>query len=131
MEHELTAAQLIAAYEAGQRRFVSVELVDTEGFPSLFNANLRGAEFIGCWFHSTTFENVDFRHSRFVGCNLKCTTFRGCILTGSSWEGCAVCSLSISACETLDLEARELDAYGFKIEGALAFIEYAHEVETP
>jgi uncharacterized protein YjbI with pentapeptide repeats len=127
IENELTAAQLDAAYQAGQRHFASVEIVGAEEFPSVSNISLNGAEFISCWFHSATFENVDFGRARFVGCNLKCVTFRGCNLSGSSWDGCAVCSLSISTCETVDLEARELDAYGFKIDDASSFLGYAHD----
>jgi uncharacterized protein YjbI with pentapeptide repeats len=125
IENEITGAQLIAAYEAGQRRFVSIEVIDTEAVP-VFNTCLSGAEFIDCVLFSPTFENVDFRHTRFVGCNLKCATFRGCDLSGSFWKDCAVESLSISACETLDLEATELHAYGGEIDGTSRFLDYAH-----
>src|SRR5262245_38529547 len=127
IENELTAAQLNAAYQAGQRHFASVEIVGAEELPSVSDISLNGAEFISCWFHSATFENVDFRGARFVGCNLKCTTFRGCNLTGSSWEGCAVCSLSISTCDTVGLETSELEAYGARIDGASSFLEYAND----
>ncbi len=126
IENELTAAQLDAAYKVGQRHFASIEIVGTEEFPSVSNISLNGTEFIDCWFHSATFENVDFGQARFVRCNLKCVTFRGCNLSGSSFDECAVCSLSISTCETVDLKARELDAYGGKTDDASTFLEYAH-----
>lgn len=127
IENELTAAQLDAAYKAGQRHFASIEIVDSEEFPSVSNINLNGAEFIDCWFHSATFENVDLGRARFVRCNLKCVTFRACNLSGSSFEECAVCSLSISTSETVDLKARELDAYGGRIDDASIFLEYAYD----
>ena len=101
MPMELTAAQLNAAYQAGQRHFAWVEIIGEDEFPSVSNFSLNAAEFISCWFHSVTFENVDFRRARFVDCNLKCATFTGCNLSGSSWEACAVCSLSISTCDDL------------------------------
>lgn len=127
IENELTAVQLDAAYKAGQRHFVSIEIVGAEEFPSISNMTLNGAQFIDCWFHSAMFENVDFAQSRFVRCNLKCVTFRGCDLSGSSFEECAVCSLSISTCETADVKARGLDAYGAKTDDASVFLEYAYD----
>jgi uncharacterized protein YjbI with pentapeptide repeats len=126
IENEITGAQLIAAYEAGQRRFVSIEVIDTEAVP-VINTCLSGAEFIACWLHSAAFNNVDFRQSRFVACNLKCATFRGCNLSSSFWKDCAVESLSIAACETRDLEASELTAYGGTIDDASSFLDYAQK----
>jgi len=127
IENELTVAQLNAAYQAGRRHFASVEIVGAEEFPSVSNICLNGTTFISCWFHSATFENVDFGRARFVGCNLKCTTFRGCNLSGSSWEACAVEDLSISTCETVDVTASDLGAYGGTIDGASSFLEYDHD----
>ena len=125
VQHEITASQLYEAYLKGQRRFNNMEVVGQVEPVCLSEIDLRNAEFIDCWFHSASFVCVDLRQAIFSGCNLKCTTFESCKLDVSRWSKCAICAIAIINSSTDGLQASDLDAYGFAIDSADAFLEYA------
>lgn len=127
IEQELTAAQLVDAYQGGQREFIGIEVIGEGNYPSLQNTDLSAAEFSDCWFHSATFSNVNFKQVKFTRCNLKCTTFESCNFVESNWSDCPVCSISISNCDTSGMVIGSLNAYGAEIESVTVFLEYAAE----
>ncbi|RQP21437.1 pentapeptide repeat-containing protein [Piscinibacter terrae] len=127
IEQELTLAQLMDAYQSGQREFKGIEIVGDGDHPSVSNVDLGGAEFLDCWFHSTTFVNVNLGGTKFTRCNLKCSTFEGCNLVGSIWSSCPVCSIAMANCNTTGIAVNHLNAYGAEIESVLMLLAYAAE----
>jgi uncharacterized protein YjbI with pentapeptide repeats len=125
MYDEISIAELLEAYEQGQRVFRGLEVIGESEFLLLSDVTLRDAEFVKCWFHSATFRRVDLAAAKFQNCNLKCTVFEGCNLESTQWEGCSICSLALVQSNTANVSARRLDAYGALVEGAEEFIEYA------
>ncbi len=125
IQDELTPASLVSAYQQGQRVFRGVELVAETEFPALSDATFRDAEFIECWFHSTTFVRVDFAGAKFRQCNLKCTAFTDCNLENTAWEQCLVCAIAVYRSQVANVQASGVNAYGVALEGGAEFLKYA------
>ena len=124
VQHEWSIAQLKGSYAAGQRVFQGIEIATPDGSAVVSELSLCDACFVDCWFHSATFQKVNLSGASFRGCNLKCAVFDGCNLDNTLWEHCAVCSLVVHNCATANIIAAELDAYGYSIDGAAAFVQY-------
>lgn len=128
---EITVQQLLEAYKRGQRRFERIGLVTPDmpqSFPVLRDVDLSGAEFVECDLSSTSFERTNLTNVRFVGCSLKCAGFAECSLRNSWWDECAVESVAITACDTANLQAGLLYAYGATRRGGAEFVEWGEQV---
>jgi uncharacterized protein YjbI with pentapeptide repeats len=87
MHHSSRATEILAAYAAGDRSFLSLDL-DEENH-NFENAVLIGADFTGT-FVFASFRGANLERVVFKNANVKTCDFSNCNLSEASFEGAAI-----------------------------------------
>ena len=109
----ISTDEFLKRYEAGQRAFEYVELIEGQ---SLRGAVLAGTVFRNSWASCIDFREADLREASFIDSNVKVSDFRGADLRGASFRGCVICGVLMKGAKLENVVMADTTYYGFTVE---------------